>query len=242
MRTAGSLAMGVVTIALFLFLPVAHGLGSMREPGAWSDGVSRCKPGKAKVLAAGQKARVFVLTRTIHSGPRDLTREDVFACLMSTEQLWLLNRVEVPAHSAETVDTTAIGLHAPWVAYPVVLHGVDTSVLRIRTLNLHTGYSFDCEIGGTRAPNRGPSVRSLLLRRNGVAAFIADANGGYLTQDKTVGQVGVGARPVREVAACRPSVRTIFDNAEGIDPTSLALRGARLTWLDAGVMRSASLD
>jgi hypothetical protein len=199
-----------------------------------------CEVEEGQVLAAGRRVRVFSETRKARTHAGGFEREDIFACLRGAEHRWWLNRPDRPPYSDVSIDTTTFAVHAPWVAYVTSRHGIDTSVLGVHALEMKTGYAFDCEIGGTRAPQRSPAVVKLLLRRNGTAAFTAEANGGFL-----YGESGeatpLADRAEREVVACRPFGRKVLDRADDIETSSLTLRGALLTWRDGGAPQSSSL-
>lgn len=195
---------------------------------------------KGQALVAGRRVRVFSETRKVRTHAGSFEREDIFACLRGAENRWWLNRPDVGPYSDINIDNATFAVHAPWVANATSRWGVDTATVSVHALEMKTGYAFECEVGGMLAPHKGPSIAMLLLRRNGAAAFTAEANGGFLK-----GESGEAPSPAsrieREVVACRPFGCKVLDHADDIETSSLTLRGALLTWRDGGVPRSASL-
>lgn len=142
-------------------------------------------------------------------------------------------------YSDINIATATLAIHAPWVAYMTSRWGVDTARVSVHALEMKTGYAFECEVGVAFAPRRSPSIAKLLLRRNGTAAFSAQANGGSLAGEP--GESPLAGRIEREVVVCRPFGRKVLDSSDEIEASSLTLRGAWLSWRDSGVPQSASL-
>lgn len=76
-----------------------------------------------------------------------------------------------------------------------------------------------------------PRVPALVLRTNGAAAWV---------YDQTSISTGEGERKRELHAAGTGAIRTL-DTGLGIDPATLALDGARLSWTNAGVSRTATI-
>ena len=240
MRISRGIAIGGGILSSLLTVWAGFGSPAFGASGGTHGFAPHCKADQGHVLAAGQRVRVFSQIRNVRTRGSSLEREDIFACLRGAEHRWWLNRPDVPPYSNVNIDTTTIAIHAPWVAYATSRWGVDTATVSVHALDMKTGYAFDCEVGGTRAPQRSPSVVELLLRRNGTAAFTAEANGGFLKGESGEAP-SLASRIEREVVACRPFGRKVLDHADDIEASSLTLRGALLTWRDGGVPQSSSL-
>jgi hypothetical protein len=202
-----------------------------------------CGPATGKTLVAGRQARIYSLP-----GPEPPETEHIIGCLVATGQSQILNSA-VRAKTAPvrgrrpSVETEAISLHAPWVAYAESFHGIDTGQLLVTALNLRSGAAAYCPVGGWQAPHRRVSVTGVALKRNGSVAWIGAGSAhepdGREAEPISGSLVYGPLEP--EIVACDTTGEHVLDSGEGIDLNSLALRSSILTWTNAGATRSAWL-
>lgn len=150
--------------------------------------------------------------------PQPQVGEHVYACMSGSRPRRLRPGTERP-----------VVLNASWVAaVNRRFHGVDGISISVLTVNLRTGRGATCKVGGGSAPNRRPSVIRIALKRDGAVAWTAER----LPR----------APQLDEVAACNAAGEvSVLDEGEGIDLTSLSLRGSQLRWAHSGETRSADL-
>jgi hypothetical protein len=217
-----------VVVAVFAVSPAAS-LGPSFRSGD-------CKPAKSTTLAASRKVRLYSVAHPVPSGDGTSIPVPIYGCLVATGRSRLLNaparlHPQSPGLQPVSIDTKIIALHAPWAAYPEQFITADTFTLVVAATNLQSGKTAYCEVPGTRAPRRGPSVSAIVLKGDGSVAWIGEANSSGLDEGTLV----------RTVVACDSTGSRVLDSGEGIDLHSLTLRGSRLNWSDSGITRSASL-
>jgi hypothetical protein len=176
-----------------------------------------CAPAGAHRLASSASAEVYSLHRA------------VYGCSQATGRRTKLG---------QTTSCIMAGLIAPvrvsggLTAYGVERCGVDTGSASVVVLRLADGERLkaDAAITGPVGPESHQSVDSLVLRRDGSIAWIAQS-----TSIMRQGQQQI------EVHRDDRSERRVLDRGARIDPESLGLHGSRLTWKHGGATRSAQL-
>jgi hypothetical protein len=184
---------------------------------------------KGQTLLEGGRERIYSVP-----GSKPPGTERIFGCLVWKGGISIFQLNRWPKHAPyccgrwTTVDTEALAIRAPWVAYAESFSGIDTSALTVAAMDLRQGETSYCLVGGRRAPRRGPTVTGIALRRNGHRAWIGES--GLSTPE-----IGVCASTEREVKG------EVIASGDGIDLQSLALHDSTLTWTDSGNRQSATL-
>ena len=184
---------------------------------------------KGQTLLEGRRERIYSVR-----GYEPPNTERIFGCLVWKGGISIFQLDRWPIHAPfccgrwATVDTEALAIHAPWVAYAERFSGTDTSASTVAAMDLRQGETSYCLVGGRRVPMRGPSVTGIVLGRNGHRAWIGES--GWGTPE-------IGSCPSTE----RESNGEIIASGDGIDLDSLALHASTLTWTDSGNRRSAAL-
>jgi hypothetical protein len=192
-------------------------------------GTTICKSAKGKTLLTGPSGRIYAPPQKPVSMPGETI---INACLNS-----MAHPVRLSPRSTERTETEKahyeyttgpFQLQGPWVAgVGHTRHGIDTSQVAIKAVNLKTGAVKQCT-GWANVGHPGGKVTAIALKSNGSTAWA----------------MVPGFRPphVNTVAACESEGRRVLDEGEGIDLESLALNGSTVTWTDSGEMRSATLN
>jgi hypothetical protein len=107
--------------------------------------------------------------------------------------------------------------------------GVDTFRLSVRAINLRTGAPVECEAGGGSAVFKTATlVKRVLLSQTGAIVW-----GSKTTHRRE--ELG------RQIIVCTETGTEVLDEGQGIDLSSLKLRGGAVSWIDSGVRRTAVL-
>ena len=178
---------------------------------------ARCLPRGARSLAADRTARVY----SWHGA--------VYGCIDATGQLRKLGGAGVCNRPDGAVAPVALA--AATVAYGLERCGVDTGSSTVVVLNLSTGVQ-RADLPAITLP-AGPesygSVNSLVLRRDGAAAWIASSDS------------LVGRSTTYEVHRFAGGKSALLDSGGSIAPASLRLAGSLVTWRHGTATRSARL-
>lgn len=194
-----------------------------------------CGPATAKTLSRSGPVRIYAVSKQDQRGHHEVEVPLLFGCLAPHGHPRLLGGTSTSlavyrGKHVGLVETKTLALAAPRVAYAKTISGVDTSTTSVVATNLRTNSSSYCSVGGTQAPNRGPSVAGIALNAGGSLAWIGEVRVGPLSAPFT-----------RKVVACDANGDHELDSGEGIDLDSLALHGSRLTWTHSGETRTATL-
>ncbi|HWF26469.1 MAG TPA: hypothetical protein VG275_13520 [Solirubrobacteraceae bacterium] len=196
-----------------LLIPAAIGAAS----GPPASVQARCLPRGARSLAADRTARVY----SWHSA--------VYGCVDATGQLRKLGGAGVCNRLDGAVAPVALA--AATVAYGLERCGVDTGSSTVVVLNLITGIHRADLPAATlpTGPESHSSVTSLVLRRDGAAAWIARSAS------------LVRRRTTYEVHRFAGGKSSLLDSGGSIAPGSLRLAGSLMTWRHGMATRSARL-
>lgn len=117
------------------------------------------------------------------------------------------------------------------VAYGLADFGVDTVRATVVMRRLTDGRQLR-QLSATRAVGAEAlvSVGSVVVMANGAVAWIGSEH-----------SIAAGRRGAIEVHAAGSGGDRVLDSGPGIEPTSLRLHGSRLSWVDGGATRRATL-
>ncbi len=174
-----------------------------------------CEPFQAKTLASDRAAVVY----SFHGS--------AYACLRPTGPSYKLGSVRL------CIGTTYAGpfaLAGDVVAYGAKTCGVDFSSTEAVARNLKTG----------RVLHREPATSHTLVEQEGGLQSIVVKPDGSLAWIATEQSLGNERRLLQVRKDDRGGDRQL-DSSLAVTPSSLKLHGSRLTWRDAGELRSATL-
>ncbi len=185
---------------------------STRPPGA----AGRCSPTGARSLLTGRDARVFV-----RSG-------SVYGCSERSGRRVLLGTARTCV-GAERAGPFA--LSGELVGYALERCGVDTGAGEVVARRITDGSQLRTApaMRGAPGPESFVTVGSIAVGGDGALAWIASASS------------PATHRQAREVNRTDGSGVSTLDSGPGIDPGSLTLHAATLTWRRGGSIRSAPL-
>ncbi len=175
-----------------------------------------CGPASAKTLAGNGHARVYALGQA------------VYGCSVARGRSFRLGHV---ARSISESRVGPVAVAGDLAAYCLTRFGIDTVRATVVVRRLTDGTELK-ELGATRAVGAEAfeSVGSVVVMANGAVAWIG-------TEHSIVG----GRRSSIEVHAAGAGGDRVLDSGARIDPTSLRLHGAELSWTDGGATRHATL-
>jgi hypothetical protein len=176
-----------------------------------------CGPAGAKTLAIDRQARVY------ESGG------NVYGCSTASRRSY---RLGASARSIREGRAGPVALAGTDVGYGYTVYGVDTVSAQVLVRDLATGKQLRSE-PATTGPARVESVESVdsvVVKPDGAVAWI--------------GQSGSVVSGPTNTEVDRADARGLakLDTGSGIDPHSLRLHGATVTWRHNGSSRSASLQ
>jgi hypothetical protein len=176
---------------------------------------TRCGPPSAKTLAASGRVRVYAL------------HQIVYGCSVARSRSFRLG------HAARALAESRVGpvaVAGDLAAYGLQSFGVDTVSASVAVRRLTDGTVVK-QLRATRAVGAEAfeSIGSVAVLANGAVAWIGSEHS------------IVGHRSAIEVHAAGAGGDHVLDSGSAIDPTSLRLHGSRLSWVDAGVTRHATL-
>jgi hypothetical protein len=193
--------------------------GGVRLVGAESSGstagAARCGPASAKTLAADGRVRVYSL------------RQDVYGCSAARGRSFRLG------HASRALAQSRVGpvaVAGDLAAYGLQSFGVDTVSASVVVRRLTDGTVVK-DLRATRAVSAeaSESIGSVAVLASGTVAWIGSEHS------------IVGHRSAIEVHSAGAGGDQILDSGPNIDPASLRLHGSRLTWVDGGATRHATL-
>ncbi len=202
--------------AWIVALVVLAACGSSVATSAGSTSVAaRCGPASAKTLAANGRVRVYV------------SNQDVYGCSVARGRSFRLGHA-VRALAQARIGPVAVG--GDLAAYGLQSFGVDTVSASVVVRRLTDGTELK-ELRATRAVGAESfeSIGSVVVMANGTVAWIGSEHS------------IVGHRSAIEVHAAGAGGDRVLDSGPNVDPASLRLRGARLSWVDGGATRHATL-
>jgi hypothetical protein len=178
-------------------------------------GATRCGPPSARTLASDGRVRVYAL------------RQEAYGCSAARGRSFRLGHV-TRALAESRVGPVAVA--GDLAAYGLQSFGVDTVRASVVVRRL-TDDSRIKELPATRAVGveAFQSVGSVVVMANGAVAWIG------------VEHSIVGHSSAIEVHAAGAGSARVLDSGPNIDPTSLRLRGSRLSWVDGRATRHATL-
>ncbi|HJS96027.1 MAG TPA: hypothetical protein VJ741_17325 [Solirubrobacteraceae bacterium] len=177
--------------------------------------VTRCGPAGARTLAANRRVRVYAL------------HQIVYGCSVARGRHFRLGHASRALAEARVGPVAVAGDLA---AYGLQSFGVDTVSASVVVRRLTDG-TIVKELGATRAVGAEAfeSIGSVAVLANGAVAWIGSEHS------------IVGHRSAIEVHTAGAGGDRVLDSGPNIVPASLRLHGARLSWVDGGATRHATL-
>jgi hypothetical protein len=177
---------------------------------------TRCGPPSAKTLAGDGRVRVYVLGQA------------VYGCSVARGRSFRLGHV---SRSIDESRVAPVAVAGDLAAYGLTRFGVDTVRASVVVRRLTDGTVLK-ELGATRAVGAEAfeSLGSVVVMADGAVAWIG-----------TESSFAAGRRRSIEVHAAGAGGDRVLDSGPGVDPTSLRLHGSRLSWVDGGATRHATL-
>ena len=178
-----------------------------------------CRSQRAKNVVKNSDGRVF---EQLKAESADEFFPFAYACLNSGKRVelgrnWDDEEVEVPR------------LTAPYVAWAAVECGNSSCISTVETRDLRTGKLVHEEPATTAGlPGNTTRVPDLVLKSNGSIAWIVD--------------IGSSVGSDRQVVAVDSAGRRVLDTGGNIDPESLTISNATLSWTKGGTPHSATLN
>jgi hypothetical protein len=175
-----------------------------------------CGPAAARTLASSSSARAYV------SGG------SIYGCSVRGRTSY---RLGANTGGNPFVNVGQVVVSGDLAAYTLIRRGVDTGSTSVIVRRLSDGKQLrNLPSSTTALPEAYQSIRSLALKPNGAVAWIVLVRS----------VIGRGsAIEVRKADAGRPA--KLLDSGSTIAPTTLRLRGSRLTWKHGETTRSATL-
>ncbi len=176
---------------------------------------TRCGPARATTLAADGRVRVYAL------------HEVVYGCSAARGRSFRLGHA---SHALAESRVAPVALAGDLAAYGLTSFGVDTVSASVVVRRLTDGTTVK-ELPATRAVGAEAfqSIGSVAVLANGAVAWIGSEHS------------IVAHRGAIEVHAAGAGGDRVLDSGPKIDPASLRLHGSRLTWVDGGATRHATL-
>lgn len=188
---------------------------SVAESAGSTAGAARCGPASAKTIAADGRVRVYALNQV------------VYGCSAARGRSFRLG------HATRALAQSRVGpvaVAGDLAAYGRSSFGVDTVSASVVVRRLTDGTEVK-QLQATRAVGAEAfeSIGSVAVLANGAVAWIGSEHS------------IVGHRSAIEVHAAGAGGDQILDSGPNVDPSSLRLHGSRLTWVDGGATRHATL-
>jgi hypothetical protein len=209
-------AAGIPTVATAGTATVAAaGTGSGRFPVTFGPGPVVCEPFQAHTLASDRAAVVYSLDG------------EAYGCSRPTGPTYKLGSVKL------CIGATRVGpfaLAGDVVAYGSETCGVDSSSSQAIARNLESGHTL----------RREPATsRTLVEQEGGLQSIVVKADGSiaWIAAEQSLGNHG----RLLQVRKDDRGGDTLLSSSLAVLPSSLKLHGSRLTWRDAGKLRSATL-
>jgi len=176
-----------------------------------------CGRQQGHTLVQNGSARVY----TLNGG--------VYACAIPNGVSYHLGSASV---CVGTQRAAPVAIAGRLVAYGLEQCGVDTgsTVVVVRRVTNGKRLRSDPAIAGAAGPESYQTVESLVVKRDGSDAWIVVTNS----------LAGHGSNI--EVRAHSKSGPALLDSGFGINPSSLRLRGSKLSWRHGGQRRTATLS
>lgn len=202
---------GIATVA-----SIATAAQSERSAVTIGPGPASCEPAHAHTLDRSSTAVVYALNGT------------AYACLTPAGTAYKLG---------SRTDCNMFFYASPFalagddVAYGSTFCGVDSGYSQVIVRSLDSGKVLRDRPGTSRSlVEQEGGIRSLVLKADGSVAWIA-----------TEAQLGNDANRLLQVRKDDIGGDTLLSSSLAVLPSSLKLHGSRLTWRDAGKLRSATL-
>jgi hypothetical protein len=197
-----------------LVVVVACG-SAVAESAGSTAAATRCGPASAKTLAGDGRVRVYALHQV------------VYGCSAARGRSFRLG------HASRAVAEARVGpvaVAGDLAAYGLQSFGVDTVSTTVVVRRLTDGTEVK-ELRATHAVGAEAfqSIGSIAVLANGAVAWIGSEHS------------IVGHRSAIEVHAAGAGGDRVLDSGPNIDPASLRLHGSRLSWVDGGATRHATL-
>ena len=188
---------------------------SVAESAGSTAGPTRCGPASAQTLAADGRVRVYALHQV------------VYGCSVARGRSFRLGHASRALAEARVGPVAVAGDLA---AYGLQSFGVDTVSTSVVVRRLTNGSQIK-ELRATRAVGAEAfqSIGSVVVNASGAVAWIGSEHS------------IVGHSSAIEVHSDGTGGDRVLDSGANIDPTSLRLHGSRLSWVDGGATRHATL-
>lgn len=215
----GSLRMGIPLSALGAGLLLALMCAAPATVAA-ENSSAMCSAAGTKTLAANPKVRIYRGAAQPGKGATG----PVYGCLKASGK----SRRVGPRQGKGAVLRGPFALKAAWAsAVEVRQPELDATHVYVTSRDIRTGKGRRCLIGSADRSGQLPSVRLLLIDKAGALAWAA------ITPSPT------GHAPL--IGVCDSRGARILDSGAGVEIDSVELRGATLSWVNAGGPRSAQL-
>lgn len=178
-------------------------------------GAGRCGPASAKTLAANGRVRVYA------------QHQVVYGCSVARGRSFRLGHASRALAEARVGPVAVAGDLA---AYGLQSFGVDTVSASVVVRRLTDGTEIK-DLQATRA------VGAEAFESIGSVAVLATGAVAWIGSEHSI----VGHRSAIEVHTDGTGGDRVLDSGPNIDPASLRLHGSRLSWVDGGATRHATL-
>lgn len=196
-----------------------------------------CQPPGSITVIETREARIY---------RRSTTNDNLVGCIRATGRTRSLNartpaltRIDFPPPAMDLVGTLMLEVRR----FKDLDEGGGSYQLQVSDLRCSTGSG--CAPGQTRGPYFVGGVGSAQLKANGSFAYIScpkPPGFGKLHRPCTDPRDRTSIHKVYAYPDVDNGRRTLLARGRGIDPSSLRLKGDRLTWRDNGRSRSARLS
>jgi len=202
-------------VALVVLVVLAACGPSVAKSAGSTAAATRCGPASARTLAANGRVRVYAQNQV------------VYGCSVARGRSFRLG------HAARALSESQVGpvaVAGDLAAYGLRSFGVDTVSASVVIRRLTDGTEVK-QLRATRAVGAEAfeSIGSVAVLANGAVAWIGS--------ERSI----VGHRSAIQVHAAGAGGDQVLDSGPNIGPTSLRLHGSRLSWVDGGATRHATL-
>ncbi|HET6868067.1 MAG TPA: hypothetical protein VFH80_19295 [Solirubrobacteraceae bacterium] len=188
---------------------------SVAESAGSTAAATRCGPASARTLVGDGRVRVYVLHQV------------VYGCSVARGRSFRLG------HASRALAESRVGpvaVAGDVAGYGLQSFGVDTVTATIVVRRLTDGTEVK-ELRATRA------VGAEAFQSIGSVAVLASGAVAWIGSEHSI----VGHRSAIEVHAAGAGGDRVLDSGANVDPASLRLHGSRLSWVDGGATRHATL-
>lgn len=202
-------------VALVALVVLAACGSSVAKSAGSTPVATRCGPERAQTLAANGRVRVYV------------ERQIVYGCSVARGRSFRLG------HATRALGEPRVGpvaVAGDLAAYGLQSFGVDTVSASVVVRRLTDGSQVK-ELRATRA------VGAESFQSVGSVAVLADGAVAWIGSEHSI----AGGGNAIEVHAAGAHGDRVLDSGPNIEPASLRLHGARLSWVDGGATRHATL-